>query len=82
MKKFMEFPLLVVEELSQNDMVLVKGGFADSPEWPNNADGRCNGTNNASGSCSGTNNHTGKCNGNNNASGYCGTVLNNGHPCY
>ena len=62
MKKFMEFPLLVVEELSQNDMVLVKGGFFGTPEWPNNADGRCNGTNNASGRCEQTNNGSGVCN--------------------
>ena len=77
----MEFPLLVVEELSQNDMVLVKGGFADPPEYPNNADGRCNGTNNYTGSCSGTNNASGRCEQTNNGSGVC-NVSNDMNRCH
>lgn len=81
MKKFMEFPLLVVEELSQNDMVLVKGGFFGTPEWPNNADGRCNGTNNYTGSCSGTNNASGRCEQTNNGSGVC-NVSNDMNRCH
>lgn len=73
MKKFLRFPVEILEELSINEMVVLTGGTSDTTiTSPNNASGVCSGTNNQDGLCGGTNNHTGRCSGVNNHMGTCG----------
>ena len=76
MKKFMSLPVGLLEELSENEMILVLGGDA-SILAVNNGLGKCDGINNAGGTCSGeANNGDGRCdNGKvNNGNGLCGVL--------
>lgn len=67
----MALPVSVLDELSENEMVLVTGGFGNG-EAANNGDGKCLGTNNGTGTCEGINNGNGVCNGHvNNGDGRC-----------
>ncbi len=59
-KRFMELPKSLMDQLTVEELILVRGGETRDLQ-PNNGDGLCSGPNNSGGRCSGSNNAGGKC---------------------
>ena len=71
MNNFMKLSDLIMDRLTQEELVWVNGGAISGSDNPNNGGGVCSGPNNNDGLCSGTNNHTGRCGETNNSTGMC-----------